>query len=252
MRNQAILINMTFARRIGFNDAHEAVGKMIDNFNGDRRMQIVGVTADFYQESLHSAIAPLAILTSNDPEFNGTFHIALKPHTAHENEWKQAIAGIENAWKEVYSDEDFNYMFFDESLGRLYENEKHISTLLTWATGLSIVISCLGLLGLAVYTTNQRTKEIGVRKVLGASVIQIVTLLSSEMIWLILLAFTIVTPIAWWGMNQWIQGFADHTPVSWWIFVVSGGGMLITALIISGFQTVRAATANPARSLRTD
>jgi putative ABC transport system permease protein len=248
----AILINMTFARRIGFNDPHAVVSKMIENFNGDSRMQIVGVVADFYQESLHSGIAPLAILTSNDREFNGTFHIALKPQTADGNEWKQAIASIEKFWKEVYPDEEFNYIFFDESLGRLYSDEQHISTLLRWAMGLSIVISCLGLLGLSVYTTNQRTKEIGVRKVLGASVIQVVSLLSSEMIWLILLAFAIVTPVAWWGMNKWIQGFADHTPISWWIFIVSGGGMLITALIISGFQTVRAATANPAQSLRTD
>ncbi len=250
--DKAILINQTFAKRIGFNDSREAVGKMIDNFNGDARMQIVGVVSDFHQESLHSEIAPLVILTSSDPNFTGTFHIALKSQTPKGDEWKQAIASIENVWKEVYPEDAFDYRFFDESVARLYTAEQKASTLLTWATGLSILISCLGLLGLVVYTTNQRTKEIGVRKVLGASVLQIVRLLSSEMAFLILLAFAIATPIAWWAMNRWIQNFADHTSISWWIFVLSGAGMLVTALFISGFQTVRAALANPVSSLRTD
>jgi len=105
---------------------------------------------------------------------------------------------------------------------------------------------------LAIYTTNQRTKEIGVRKVLGASVAQIVTLLSTEMVLLILLAFVIVTPLAWWGMNKWMQGFADRTAISWWIFALSGAGMLILAVFTSGFQTVKAAITNPVKSLRSE
>jgi len=249
---KAILINQTFARRIGFNDPREAVGRMIDNFNGDARMQVVGVLANFYQESLHADIAPLAILTSTDANFTGTFHVALKPQTAKGDEWQHAIASIGKAWKEVYPEDEFDYHFFDESVARLYAKEQQTSTLLAWATGLSILISCLGLLGLVIYTTSQRRKEIGVRKVLGASVLQVVALLSSEMVLLILLAFVIVTPIAWWAMHRWMQGFADHTDISWWLFVLSGAGMLITALFISGFQTVKAALANPARSLKTD
>ncbi|MDB5009096.1 MAG: hypothetical protein JWP45_3489 [Mucilaginibacter sp.] len=108
------------------------------------------------------------------------------------------------------------------------------------------------MLGLAIYTTNQRTKEIGVRKVLGASVSQIVTLLSTEMIWLILLAFVLVTPIAWLAMNKWMQQFADRTTISWWIFALSGAGMLTAAVITSSFQTVKAAIANPVKSLRSE
>jgi putative ABC transport system permease protein len=249
---KAILINTTFARRIGFTDPREAVGKTIDHFDGNQTKQVVGLVADFYQESLHSGIAPLAILTSTDPEFYGTFHIALKPQTANGEEWRQAIASIGRAWKEVYPEDDFEYEFFDESVARMYSTEQHTSTLLGWATGLSVVISCLGLLGLAIYTTNQRTKEIGVRKVLGASVFQVVTLLSSEMVWLIGLAFVIVTPVAWWAMDKWMQGFADRTGISWWIFALSGGGMLVAALSISAVQTVKAALANPAKTLRTD
>ncbi len=250
--SKAFLINQTFAKQLGFRDLHEAVGKVISNFNGDTNMQIVGVIADFNQESIHAAIAPLAILTSTNHYFNGTFHIALKPQTATGNEWKTAIAAMEKDWKQVYPEDDFEYNFFDESIARLYASEQNTSALLSWATGLSILISCLGLLGLAIYTTNQRTKEIGVRKVLGATVSQIVVLLSTEMAWLIMLAFVIISPVAWWAMNKWMQGFADKTSIGWWIFAVSGGGMLLTALFTSGFQTIKAALMNPVKSLKSE
>jgi len=250
--SKAFLINQTLAKQLGFKDPHDAVGKVISNFNGDTNMQIVGVVADFNQESIHAAIAPLAILTSTNHYFNGTFHIALKPQTTTGNEWKTAIVLMEKAWKQVYPEDDFEYSFFDESIARLYATEQHTSTLLGWATGLSVLISCLGLLGLAIYTITQRTKEIGVRKVLGATVSQIVVLLSTEMVWLIILAFVIISPVAWWAMNKWMQGFADKTSISWWIFALSGGGMLLTALFTSGFQTIKAALANPVKSLRSE
>jgi putative ABC transport system permease protein len=250
--SNAFLINANYARVIGFKNPADAVGKQIDKFNGDKTMQIIGVVADFNQGSLHTPIVPLAILTSNWIYQNGTFNIALKPETAGGNEWKTAIAQIGASYKQVYPDEDFDYSFFDESIKKFYDSEQHTATLLTWATGLSIFISCLGLLGLAIYTTNQRTKEIGVRKVLGASVAQIVTLLSTEMVLLILLAFVIVTPLAWWGMNKWMQSFADRTTISWWIFVASGAGMLIMAVITSSFQTIKAAITNPVKSLRSE
>jgi len=248
--SKAFMINNTLANLIGFSDPHDAVGKVISKFNGNHDMQIIGVVSDFNQESIHAAIEPLAIMTSTDPNFNGTFHIALKPQTANGDEWKTAIASMEKAWKQIYPDDDFEYQFFDESIARLYTNEQNTSALLSWATGLSVLISCLGLLGLAIYTTNQRTKEIGVRKVLGATVTQVVVLLSTEMAWLIVLAFVIVSPVAWLGMNKWMQNFADRTTISWWIFALSGGGMLITALFTSGFQTIKAALANPVNSLR--
>lgn len=250
--SKAFLINNTLAKQLGFSNPQDAVGKVISSYNGDTNMQIVGVVADFNAESTHAAIGPLAILTSTNFYFNGTFHIALKPQTAGGDEWKTAIASMEKDWKQVYPDDDFEYNFFDESIAQLYANEQHTSTLLSWATGLSILISCLGLLGLAIYTTNQRTKEIGVRKVLGATVSQIVMLLSTEMAWLIVLAFVIISPVAWWAMSKWMQDFADRTAISWWIFALSGGGMLLTALFTSGFQTIKAALANPVKSLRSE
>jgi len=250
--SKSVVINANYAKVLGFRNPGEAIGKTLDHFNGVKTLQIVGVAADFYQKSLHEPIKPLALYYGAGSWQTGTFHIALKPESPGGNEWKTTIAAMGKTWKEIYPDDDFGYNFFDESIAKFYEEEQHTSKLLTWATGLSIFISCLGLLGLAIYTTNQRTKEIGVRKVLGATVAQIVTLLSTELVLLIFLAFAIVTPVAWWAMNKWMQGFTDRTTISWWIFAASGAGMLIAAIFTSGFQTVRAAIANPVKSLRSE
>jgi putative ABC transport system permease protein len=244
----SMMINNNYAHVLGFKKVNDALGKYV-SFGEKEKRQIVGVVADFHQGSLHAPIKPLAIF----PQTWGIgIHIALKPETPGGGEWKKAIASMQASWKELFPDDDFEFHFFDENIAKFYDKEQHFSTLLTWATGLSIFISCLGLLGLAIYTTNQRTKEIGVRKVLGASVTQIVTLLSSELIWLILLAFVLVTPIAWYAMNKWMESFADRTTISWWIFAISGAGMLIAAVFTSSFQTVKAAIANPVKSLRSE
>ncbi|TWI98674.1 ABC-type antimicrobial peptide transport system permease subunit [Mucilaginibacter frigoritolerans] len=249
---RAIIINNTYAKILGFSNPADAIGKRLEKLNNDKNITIVGVVADFHERSLHSPINPLAILYAKGTYQTSTFHIALKPETVGGNEWKTAIAAMGRDWKSVYPDDDFDYHFYDETIAKFYDSERHTSTLLTWATGLSIFISCLGLLGLAIYTTNLRTKEIGVRKVLGATVTQIVTLLSTELVLLILLAFIIVSPIAWWAMNKWMENYSDRTTISWWIFALSGGGMLMAAVITSSFQTVKAAIANPVRSLRSE
>lgn len=249
---KGVIINATYANVLGFRNPADVIGKSLAHFNNLKSAQVIGVVADFHTRSLHEPIKPLAIYIGTTKWMTGTFHIALKPESTGGNEWKSTIAAIGKSWKEVYPDDDFEYNFFDASIAKFYEEEKHTSTLLSWATGLSIFISCLGLLGLAIYTTNQRTKEIGVRKVLGATVSQIVTLLSTELVLLILLAFAIVTPVAWWAMNKWMQSFADRTTISWWIFGASAAIMLIAAIITSSFQTVKAAVANPVKSLRSE
>ncbi|HEY9194722.1 MAG TPA: FtsX-like permease family protein, partial [Mucilaginibacter sp.] len=248
--SKALLINNTYLKILGFKSPSDVIGKMLD-YN-DKKYEVIGVVADFYQRSIHAPIKPLAIVIPQAKYQQRTFHIALKPQTPGGNEWKKAVGSIEKAWKQLYPEEDFDFHFFDADIAKFYDQEQHTSTLLTWATGLSIFISCLGLLGLAMYTTNLRTKEIGVRKVLGASVAQIVRLLSTELVLLIVLAFVIVTPLAWYAMNKWMENFADRTAISWWIFVVSGAGMLLAALFTLSFQTVKAAIANPVKSLRSE
>jgi ABC-type antimicrobial peptide transport system permease subunit len=178
--------------------------------------------------------------------------IALQPQNAEGTVWKTAITKIKKAFKEVYPNDDFEYSFLDESIAKYYTAEQNISSLLKWATGLAIFISCLGLLGLVIYTTTQRTKEIGVRKALGASVSQIVSLISKDFILLVLFAFVIAAPLAWLGMNKWLQNFAYRTEISWWIFLLSATIMIAIALLTLGFQTIKAAMTNPVKSLRTE
>jgi len=166
--------------------------------------------------------------------------------------WKNTIASIEKSYKQIYPEEDFNFKFMDETIAKFYESEQKTAALLKWATALSILISCLGMLGLVIYTTNVRTKEIGVRKILGASVTNIVTILSKDFVKLVLLAFVIAAPVAWWAVYKWLQDYAYKTNMSWWIFAMCGLFMLFVALITLSVQTIRAAVANPVKSLRTE
>jgi ABC-type antimicrobial peptide transport system permease subunit len=168
------------------------------------------------------------------------------------DEWKKTMAAVEKKFKAIFPGEDFEYNFFDQQIANFYKTEQDIARLLKWATALCIFISCLGLLGLVIYVTNARTKEIGVRKVLGASVLQLVRLISRDFLLLVLVAFIIVTPLAWWAMNDWLQDFAYRTSISWWIFAVTGLGMLLIAVCILAARTIKAAMVNPVKSLRTE
>ena len=175
--------------------------------------------------------------------------VALQPNPA---TWHSAITKMQTAWKRLYPDNDFDYAFFDKTIGDFYIEDQQLSTLLTWSAGVAICISCLGLLGLIIFITNQRTKEIGVRKVLGASVAQIITLLSGDFAKLIAIAFVIAIPIAWWFTHNWLQNFAYHTELNWWIFLVSGVIMVVAAFTILCIRAGKAALANPVKSLRTE
>jgi hypothetical protein len=242
------VINETYAKTLGFKKPEDAVGQHV--LLNNQNIPIVGVMADFHQRSLHEPIKPLALSCAIANHY--TFHVALKPQPPGSNAWKTTIAKIEKAYKQVYPENDFQYTFYDESIAAFYKADQDTSKLLSWATGLSILISCLGLLGLAIYTTNQRTKEIGIRKVLGATVAQIVTILSKDFMLLIIIAFVIAVPIALYGMHLWLQSFEYRTTISWWIFGASGFGMLLLALLVLAARTVKAAIANPAKSLRTE
>ncbi|MES1218008.1 MAG: ABC transporter permease, partial [Bacteroidota bacterium] len=231
-----LLINKTFATFLGYKNPADIIGKYIRKNNAT--VPIVGVLADFHSQSTHSPIKPLAY--SSAEKWHSNFHIALKKINGSTTAWKETIAKIEKAYKETYPEEEtLNYEFFDERIAKFYTSEQNLSKLLKWATGLAIFISCLGLLGLVIYTTGVRTKEIGVRKVLGATVTQIVSLLSKDFIRLVLLAFIIAAPLAWWAMYKWLQDFAYRTNMSWWVFAASGALMIVIALITLSMQTIR-------------
>ena len=240
-----LLINQTLAKQLGFNEASKAVGHFV-NFNGSP-LPIVGVMADFNLASVKTAIHPLIYYAS--PKFGYVMHVALQPNAA---TWNTAINKMQAAWKNVYPDTDFDYTFLDKKISEFYKADQDLSMLLTWSAAVAILISCLGLLGLVIFMTNNRIKEIGMRKILGASVRQIITLLSVDFVKLLTLAFVIAVPVAGWTMHNWLQNFAYHTALSWWIFLVSGGIMITTALFIICIRAGQAAIANPVKSLRTE
>lgn len=242
------LINESYARALGFTNTTDAIGKFVNRNN--KMFPIVGVLKDFHTKSTHQAIMPLAYSSADKQSY--AIHFALRPQAGSPGLWKEGLAKIEKEFKKLYPDNDFEYEFFDETIASFYKKEQDISRLLNWSAGLCIFISCLGLLGLVIYTTNSRTKEIGVRKVLGASVGQIVSLLSKDMVSLVLIAFVIAAPLAWLAMNKWLQDFVYRTQISWWIFAVCGISMMLIAMTVLSIRTIRAAMANPVKSLRTE
>ncbi len=246
-----LVINETYRKILDLKTPQEAIGKTI--LYGDESVLIVGVMSDFNQRSLRSNIKPMALrgdwYQSKYTQFNRT-HIALQNENT--SNLKATMVKIEDAFKSVYPGEEFRSNFFDESIQRFYDRELKVSKLLNWATGLSILISCLGLLGLVIYTTERRVKEIGVRKVLGATLLQINTLLCKEFIALVAIAFVVASPIAWYGINGWLQDFAYKTNVSIWVFLLSGGAMVFFALLVMSIKTLQAANANPTKSLKTE
>jgi predicted lysophospholipase L1 biosynthesis ABC-type transport system permease subunit len=174
----------------------------------------------------------------------------LRPQRSGGNSWSTTIAAIQKAYNRRYPNEDFTYKFLDDTIAQFYQVEQRTAGLLRWATGLSVLISCLGLLGLVMYTINTRTKEIGVRKILGATVMSIVSLLSRDFVRLVLIAFGIAAPLAWWAADKWLQDFAYRTAMNWWVFALCGLSMVLIALGTLGVQTFRAAVADPVKSLK--
>ncbi|WP_342648509.1 ABC transporter permease [Mucilaginibacter sp. CSA2-8R] len=240
-----LLINETLAKQIGFTRPADAVGHTLHFNNG--QIPVVGVMHDFHQASLHTAVSPLIYFSA--PKFGYIMHVALQqnPET-----WNKAIKKMEAAWKKIYPDTDFDYSFLDKTVENFYKQDRQLSVLLSWSAGVAILISCLGMLGLVIFMTNKRVKEIGVRKVLGASVTQIITLLAAEFAKLLVIAFIIALPIAWWQTHQWLQNFAYHTALSWWIFLLGGMVMIVIALFIVSIRAGKAAMVNPVRSLRSE
>ena len=235
------ILNEAALKIVGYKDP---IGKPF-TFWG-KKGSIIGVLKDFHFTSLHDQIKPLILRNGEDYTW-GTILVRTEA-----GKTKQAIASLEKICKELNPKFPFTYSFSDEEYQKLYKNEQVVGKLSNYFAFLGIFISCLGLLGLAMFTAEQRTKEIGIRKVLGASVASLFTLLSKEFILLVAVAMVIATPLAWWAMYNWLQGFAYKVPVGIWVFATAGVLAIIIALITVSFQSIKAAVANPVKSLRAE
>jgi hypothetical protein len=201
---------------------------------------------------LHHApcsIVPAAITNAVN---NSTFHIALKQFENQRVPWKRAFEKIESAWNKIYPEEPFTSEFYDQRIASWYQQEQNTSKLLGWITGTALFISCLGLLGLTVFIVNQRTKELGIRKVLGVTIGGIVLLLCKDFIKLVLIAILIGIPLAWYFISKWLQNFAYPIEIQWWMFALPAFCMLLVAGLTISSQVLKAALANPVDSLKTE
>jgi putative ABC transport system permease protein len=251
--NGSAIVNEAFVKEFGLTDP---VGKELP---GAFDQRIIGVVKDFHYMSLHSKIEPLFLTIVADSVLRRTSDINIsappQPRISvrlREGNISANIETLKNTWKQVAPDQDFDYRFLDESIAALYRAEQRTSTIVKIASGLSIFIACMGLFGLATLTVVRRTREIGIRKVLGADVSSIVTLLSKDFAKLIVIAAVLAFPLAWWFMNDWLKDFAYRTTISWWIYVTAGVLALVIALATISFQAIKAALANPVKSLRTE
>ena len=235
------VVNRKLAEVAGFIDPSEMVGKRIRVWR--QLLPVVGVVENFHTTSLRNTIEPTVLM--NRIRNYGTLSIQINPLSV-----QTVIPEIKKQWEATYPNHLFEYSFMDESVREFYSGEQRISVLLSIFTSLAIFIGCLGLFGLATFMANQKTKEIGVRKVMGASVESIVFMFSREFIKLIVLGFLLAAPIAWFAMNEWLSEFAYRIELSVWIFLAGVGVTLLIALVTVGYRSLRAATANPVKSLR--
>jgi ABC-type antimicrobial peptide transport system permease subunit len=239
----AIMINETAVKRMRLKEP--VIGQFI--INGAVKMQIVGVVKDFILNSPYDPVSPLMINGPGTGWFN-VIHIKLNPAKPVSDDLKLA----EQVFKQYNPQYPFNYKFVDEEYAKKFEDTQRTATLAALFAGLTIIISCLGLFGLATYMAENRIKEIGVRKVLGASVMDISTLLSKDFLKLVIISFVIASPIAWYAMHQWLLGYTYRVSIDWWVFAGAGIIAVLISLFTVSYQAIKAAIANPVKSLRTE
>lgn len=239
------LVNEKMVGRLGYKDPADVLGKMLHagGLNDKEPGVIVGMVSDFNTYSLLSPIEPVVIGSKPDQQRMLAVKINLRTSDA-------ALEAIRARWQEVYPTEPFTYSFVDDDIRALYEKETTLQTLIWLAAVVAIIISSLGLLGMVMLSALSRTKEIGIRKVLGASVEQVVRLLSADFAKLVGASFLVAAPIAWWATNRWLEDFAYRVEVPWWVFVLGGIAAMFLSLLMISWQAIRAAVANPVDSLR--
>jgi len=249
----AAVVNEAFVKEFNLGDA---VGKKLP---GKFEQQIIGVVKDFHFQSLHTPIRPLLLTMRIDSVGRRTENISYgtppQPRLSVRMKEGNVAANVqllEQTWKAVRPTQEFEYNFLDDRIAAQYQQEERTSTIVKLASALSIFIACMGLFGLATLTVVRRTKEIGIRKVLGASVPTIVGLLSKDFVRLVIVAAVIAFPLSWWAMRNWLSDFAYRTSIGWWVYVAAGFVALVIALITISFHAIKAAMSNPVKSLRTE
>ncbi len=240
--SSAIIVNEAFVKKFGFKDALNKT--VYRNSYGLQQYHIIGVVKDFNYSSLHDNIKPLAFTYGVD---NGA--ITAKVKTT--NLWA-LMSQIENTWKSISPNQQFTYSFMNDDFDAMYRSEQHVQQIFFSFSALAILIACLGLFGLAAYAAEQRNKEIAIRKVIGAGIANIINILSADFIKLVGISILIASPIGWFAMNKWLEDFAYRIKISWIVFLIAGLIAIAIALITISFQSVKAAMANPVKSLRTE
>jgi len=235
----SVIINQTLAKKLNLKNS---IGARITNGYG--KYTVVGVVEDFNYESMRGHIEPIVLNFGLSPSI-----VSVKVGGT---DMKNTLASITNVWKKYSPDQPIRYTFLDEQFANMYQDIQRTGSIFTSFAVLAIIIACLGLFALSAFMAEQRSKEIGIRKVLGATVSNITALLSIDFVKLVLIAIAIATPIAWYGMYKWLQDFAYQVPLSWWIFVLSGFMAIAIALFTVSFQSIKAALMNPVRSLRSE
>ncbi len=245
--SNATIVNETAAKLLGWD---EPIGKKLYTFFQDGfgnnliSREVIGVVKNFHFESMKENIGPLCFRLADN-----SWATAFKVNTT---DIKQLVSNVESKWKSMAPGMPFSYQFMDDSFDNMYRVEQRTGKLGLTLAVIAILIACLGLFGLATYTAEQRVKEIGVRKVLGATISNIITMLSKDFMILVLIASALAIPLAWWAMNRWLQDFAYRIDIGWWIFIAAGVIALLIALITVSSQAIKAALANPVKSLRTE
>jgi putative ABC transport system permease protein len=242
---QEFLVNEALVKRLGLKKPEDILNKEISIWGGKIKCPVVGVLKDFNDRSFRNGVAPLLITTNNTMYSEAGIKLATKNISS-------TLHSVKTIWQQTFPDFVYQYKFLDDKIAGFYKQENQLSQLYKIFAAIAIFLSCLGLYGLASFMAAQRVKEVGIRKVLGATSAHIVYLFSKEFVILIAIAFSIATPIAWYFMHQWLQDYAYRINISWWLFAAGGLAAIIIALVTISFQAIKAAVANPVKSLRTE
>lgn len=239
------LVNETLVHNLGFSAPEEVLGKSLSILAGDVKGQIVGVMSDFHDQSFKSGIEPVFITTA--PELYNVY--ALKINM---KDGSSALSAIRGTWAEMYPDEIFEYQFLDDQIASFYKTEETMLKVIEVFSFIALTVGCMGLFGLVSFMASRKTKEIGIRKILGGSVGHILWIFGKEFSRLVFIAFLVAAPIGWWLMSRWLENYAYRVEMTWWIFGLEVSIILVLVIVTVGYHSVKTAMANPVRSLRTE